>query len=160
MDEALVMRKVFRDAAKETLDEILDKHMEEKANKKKAKKKNNAKKDGKKKKKTPKRPTVVGIHSRRTDHLSYELEKGKEPLKASYFFRAMDMFRCAFRMLKSLLTAQIRTINSLRDFLGDVVFVYISDDVAWGKENLAKRNRLGDLYFASSGQPGDNSRSA
>lgn len=123
MDEALVMRKEFMDAAGKTLDGIL-KQFEENRQKKKKK--------SKKKPKKPKRPVVVvGVHSRRTDHLSYQVEKGKVPLKAGYFLMAMDIFREHFGE-------------------GKVVFVFISDDIEWGKAALAPRNRAGDLFFASS----------
>lgn len=37
--------------------------------------------------------TFVGIHSRRTDHISLEAERGYPTLKPSYFLLAMDFFR-------------------------------------------------------------------
>ena len=73
--------------------------------------------------------TFVGIHNRRTDHLDYQKEGGFVPLQAGYFIEAMDMFRDKFP----------RT-----------VFVYVSDDISWGREKLQKRVRDKDLYIAGS----------
>ena len=40
----------------------------------------------------------------------------------------------------------------------DLIFVFVSDDMAWGKRALAPRNSLRDLYFASEGRPADEDR--
>ena len=48
-----------------------------------------------------------------------------------------------------------------RHFNGsDLIFVYVSDDMDWGKRALAPRNSLGDLYFAGEGRPADEDRCA
>ena len=122
MAKAFTLKQHFIDAAKKTFDKILGDF------KKKRKK-------GKSKKKMKSDLTVVGIHSRRTDHLAFEAEKNYVPLKPSYFLKAMDIFREHFK---------------------NVVFLYISDDFKWGKENLQKRNKMGDLYFAGSQKEGIN----
>jgi hypothetical protein len=80
---------------------------------------------------------LVGIHSRMTDHQSLERESGNVPVKASYFVQAMDMYR---------------------NYYKNVVFIYVSDDMDWGRRHLAPRNKFGDLYFASEGRPMDKDR--
>merc|ERR1711997_448620 len=72
---------------------------------------------------------LVGIHVRRGDHVSYEIEKGLPVLKASYFLEAMEKYRTHFG--------------------NKVIFILVSDDIQWCKEALSKRNRIEDLYFAS-----------
>ena len=57
-----------------------------------------------------------------------------------------------------------RTISNqlhfLRDKFKNVIFIYISDDMEWGKENLGVRNKQGDLYFAGEGDAMQKSRYA
>ena len=38
-----------------------------------------------------------------------------------------------------------------RDKYKNVVFIFISDDMEWGRQNLGVRNKHGDLYFAGEG---------
>merc|ERR1711936_863551 len=55
----------------------------------------------------------VGIHSRRGDHLHYQKENNIQVISEDYFLDAMDMYREKFK---------------------EVVFVYVSDDLKWGKQ--------------------------
>ena len=81
LEKALTLKPRFIEAAKKTLDGIITKHLE----------RHNS---GTKKKKIKKKKiTFIGIHSRRTDHLAFEREKGMVSLKPSYFIKAMDMYR-------------------------------------------------------------------
>ena len=57
----------------------------------------------------------VGIHQRRGDHLLYQEEGGIKTLDAGYFLEAMEMYREKFKR---------------------VVFIYVSDDLQWGKDKL------------------------
>lgn len=79
--------------------------------------------------------TFVGIHHRRTDHLDYMLDKFNEkPLKKSYFKNAMEYFRD----------------DKETEF---IAFLYVSDDMQWGLENLAKvKKKYKDLFFVGIGQ--------
>lgn len=87
------------------------------------------KKNNKKLFKKEKNITFVGIHNRRTDHLDYQKEGGFVPLEAGYFIEAMEMFRNKYP----------RT-----------VFVYVSDDISWGREKIKKRVKTKDFYIAGS----------
>ena len=49
-------------------------------------------------------------------------------------------------------------MSMFREAYKNVVFVYVSDDLVWGKENLPLRNKDGDLYFAGVGDPTNKSR--
>ena len=60
----------------------------------------------------------VGIHQRRGDHLLYQEEGGIITLDAGYFLEAMEMYREKFKR---------------------VVFIYVSDDLQWGKDKLGNR---------------------
>ena len=73
--------------------------------------------------------TFVGIHQRRGDHVSFREEHNINELGASYFLESMEMFREKFK---------------------NVVFVYVSDDLEWGKEKLIKRIKTQDLFIAGS----------
>ena len=76
----------------------------------------------------------VCIHHRRTDFTEFAKSTFNEkPLKKSYFYDAMDHFREEFDNL--------------------VAFLYISDDMAWGRKNI--KNKHKDLFFASSGNSED-----
>jgi len=101
------------------------------ANKKKAAKGNTTKKAKKFKRKEL---TFVGIHSRRTDYTALMLEKGGKELTPNYFVNAMDMYRAHYK---------------------NPVFLYVSDDLEWGKRHLlphAKRTTQ-DLFFVGDGLP-------
>ena len=72
----------------------------------------------------------VCIHNRRTDFTAFAEQQFKEkPLKKSYFYDAMEHFR--------------------EEYDNQVAFLYISDDMAWGKKNI--KNKHKDLFFVSSG---------
>lgn len=74
--------------------------------------------------------TFIGIHNRRTDHLAWTQKKHKRsPLKASYFYDAMDKFR--------------------EDY-DNVAFLFVSDDMPWGKKNIKDKNN--DLFFVGKGE--------
>eukprot|EP00095_Tigriopus_kingsejongensis_P012638 maker-scaffold1516_size37830-snap-gene-0.10 protein:Tk12638 transcript:maker-scaffold1516_size37830-snap-gene-0.10-mRNA-1 annotation:"galactoside 2-alpha-l-fucosyltransferase 1" len=120
LDKAFTVRQGFMDEASAYLIRIAADF--------RAKKTKNAKRA--KKSKQP--LTYVGIHSRRTDHLAFEVENNYVELRPSYYLKAMDLFRDKFK---------------------NVIFVYISDDVPWGKAKLTPRNKAGDLYFGADGLP-------
>ena len=71
--------------------------------------------------------TFVGIHHRRGDHLQYQKEGGMKSLEPAYFLEAMEMYREKFKR---------------------VVFIYVTDDIQWGREKLEKRLKTNDLYIA------------
>ena len=73
--------------------------------------------------------TYVGIHNRRGDHLDFQKESGLKTLKPGYFIEAMDMYREKFKR---------------------VVFIYVSDDMNWGKEKLKNRIKTNDFYLTGS----------
>lgn len=84
------------------------------------------------KKKSP--VTFVGIHNRRGDHLVDQVKEGVGELLPGYFLGGMDFFRDRYK---------------------NVIFLYVSDDMDWGKRRLLPRVRSGDLYLvgALSEQP-------
>ena len=73
--------------------------------------------------------TFVGIHNRRGDHLDYQKEGGYVTLDPGYFLNAMESFREKYKR---------------------VVFVYVSDDMDWGKQKIKKRLKTKDFYLAGS----------
>ena len=87
------------------------------------------KKNNKKLFKREKDITFVGIHKRRTDHLEFQREGGFVPLEAGYFLEAMDMYRAKFPR---------------------VVFLFVSDDMAWGREKLVRRVKTKDFFISGS----------
>ena len=83
--------------------------------------------------KNPKKEFVfVGIHSRRTDHLDFQVNRlGLKPVKSSYYLDAIDLFRSKFPSKKY-----------------NLAFVYVSDDLAWGKATIgAKKGGAKHVYF-------------
>ena len=74
----------------------------------------------KKRKKETQETLFIGIHNRRTDHLSLQREGGWVPLEAGYFLEAMELYRSWFRG------------HSL-------VFLYISDDPQWARQKILPR---------------------
>lgn len=75
--------------------------------------------------------TFIGIHNRRSpDYLSHiKKYQKKKPFKKSYFYDGMD---------------------EMRESYGDnVAFLYISDDMKWGRKNL--KDKENDLYFVGMG---------
>ena len=87
------------------------------------------KKNNKKQFKREKDITFVGIHKRRTDHLEFQTEGGFVPLETGYFLEAMDMYRAKFP---------------------GVVFLFVSDDMAWGREKLVRRVKTKDFFISGS----------
>ena len=81
---AFTLRPEFLEPAKKMAASVINDHEKKLAKRRKKKSKKKAKK---------KNWILVGIHSRRTDHISYEKEKGIEPLKPSYYLQAMDLYR-------------------------------------------------------------------
>ena len=69
---------------------------------------------------------------RRTDYIQYSAEKyGLKPFKKSFFRDAMDYFRGEF---------------------DNVVFLWISDDMDWGRKHFKKYD---DIYFVGNGNDAD-----
>ena len=83
----------------------------------------------------------VGIHSRRTDHLEYEKKNNMKSLDVHYFLDAMHLYRQKFK----------KENKKKR-----IIFVFVSDDPKWGKDNLSRRIKENDLYFGGSGKPDKN----
>ena len=71
-------------------------------------------------KKETKETLFIGIHNRRTDHLSLQREGGWVPLEAGYFLEAMETYRAWF-------PGQ------------NLVFLYISDDPQWARQKILPR---------------------
>ena len=73
----------------------------------------------KRKKLKRKKPVIfVGIHHRRGDHIIDQVMEGVGELSPGYFLGAMDFFREKYK---------------------NVVFLYVSDDMEWGKLKLLPR---------------------
>eukprot|EP00094_Tigriopus_californicus_P002305 TCALIF_02225-PA protein Name:"Similar to FUT2 Galactoside 2-alpha-L-fucosyltransferase 2 (Bos taurus)" AED:0.15 eAED:0.15 QI:0/0.6/0.33/1/1/1/6/394/436 len=78
--------------------------------------------------------TWIGIHNRRTDLNNYAWKKhGLVPLEEEYFVEAMDYYRERFGEA--------------------VIFLYVSDDMKWGRQNLMNPKR--DLFFVGNGKTED-----
>ena len=75
----------------------------------------------------------VGIHSRRTDHLEYQLKMKQVPLTVSYFLDAMDLFRAKFGR------------KAPKGDRKNLVFVYVSDDMQWGMDKIGIKNKVFEL---------------
>ena len=89
------------------------------------KKRQSVKKPGSKNRKQ-KELIFVGIHCRRTDHIEFEKDHSQIPVDLDYYFEAMDMFR--------------KRMNNKKE---KVVFVYVSDDMAWGKKKIGTKDKKG-----------------
>ncbi len=82
--------------------------------------------------KNPKEVTYVGLHSRRTDYLEFRKNVlGMKKLYKNYFFDAVDYFTEEFE---------------------NVVFVYISDDMEWGRKKMRK---VANVFFVGCGDSDD-----
>ena len=68
-----------------------------------------------------KNPIWIGMHVRRTDFVTYELSMNYEPIRPSYYLQAMDLYRG----------------HALPN--EDLIFIIISDDVAWCKKHIKKK---------------------
>ena len=80
----------------------------------------------------------VGIHYCRTDHTRYEKKHDMKPLDAQYYIDAMHLYRQTFKKQHT----QKR-----------LIFVFVSDDIQWGREKLLHRVKERDLYFGGIGVP-------
>ena len=65
--------------------------------------------------------TFVGVHHRRGDHLLFQQEGDIATIDVGYFLESMEIFREKYKR---------------------VVFVYVSDDIAWAKEKLGKKPEI------------------
>ncbi|XP_023345764.1 uncharacterized protein LOC111714792 [Eurytemora carolleeae] len=126
-------KKFYREQAEASLLEIkkdfLSKRKEQDRAKNKKKKKKKILEGEKEKSKNEDEVVFVGIHNRRTDHLKFQKDVGFIPVKTSYFLESMELFREEYK---------------------NVVFIYVSDDMTWAKENILPRIRTEDLYLAGS----------
>ncbi|XP_059078979.1 galactoside 2-alpha-L-fucosyltransferase SEC1-like [Tigriopus californicus] len=78
--------------------------------------------------------TWIGIHNRRTDFNNFAWQKhGLTPFEEEYFVEAMDYYRERFGEA--------------------VIFLYVSDDMKWGRLNLMNPKR--DLFFVGKGKTED-----
>ena len=80
----------------------------------------------------------VGIHSRRTDHLEYQKKHNMNALDARYYLEAMNLYREKFK----------KENKKKR-----LIFIFVSDDIQWGKDKLSYRVKERDLYFGGSVLP-------
>ena len=71
-----------------------------------------------KKLKKKKKVTFVGIHNRRGDHIQDQVKKGVGELFPGYFLGGMDFYREKYK---------------------NVAFLYVSDDMEWGRFRLLPR---------------------
>ena len=72
--------------------------------------------------------TFVGIHNRRTDHLEFSEKMFRQkPLGPEYFKEKMNEFRADYN---------------------NIAFLFVSDDMEWGRENLDEEE---NIFFAGSG---------
>jgi len=78
--------------------------------------------------------TFVGVHNRRTDYLDFRQKKLQlDNLYEDYFEDATDYFREEYE---------------------NPVFVYVSDDMAWGQKELRPlAEKYGDVFFTGCGDP-------
>lgn len=82
-------------------------------------------------KKAKKETIFVGIHSRRTDHLSFQVKKlAVTPLQSSYFLDAIELFREKFPSKKY-----------------NLAFIYVSDDLEWGRINIGAKKGGKNVFF-------------
>ena len=124
----LQIKDKFVHNAQKTLRLIIKKHQKVHAETKKPKKSKNVNLDY----------VFVGIHSRRTDHLEYQKKHNMNALDARYYLDAMHLYREKFKK------------ENKKKWL---IFVFVSDDIQWGKDKLLYRVKERDLYFGGSGLP-------
>ena len=85
-------------------------------------------------------------------------EKGIPDLTPDYYLRAMEMYRYTYAQYveeenKKKLESSHDVMYS-RSHYKHPVFLYVSDDIEWGKVNLLPRTRTTrDLYFVGEGLP-------
>lgn len=74
----------------------------------------------------------VAVHSRRTDgEVAFKRDFGYEPITAEFYIKAMDFYRQNYK---------------------NVAFLFVSDDMDWGRRNLGGHK---DLFFVGDGDPDD-----
>lgn len=80
----------------------------------------------------PQKITYVGIHNRRTDYLEFRRKRLKlDNLYEDYFEDAMEYF--------------------MEEYGPNVAFVYVSDDMKWGRRKLSKVPHSKNLFFIGCG---------
>ena len=100
--------------------------------------------------------TFVGVHDRRTDYLEFRRKR----LKLRNLYRGYFEVRWVWEPETLIPRLGIHVSTYLQDAFeyfrseyGNVIFVFVSDDMAWGRKNLAGKNN--DVYFEGCGD-GDN----
>ena len=84
----------------------------------------------------PKQVTYVGIHNRRTDYLEFRRKHLKlKKLYKEYFEDAMDYF--------------------MEEYGPNVAFIYVSDDMKWGRRKLSRLPHSKNLFFLGCGEFND-----
>ena len=82
-------------------------------------------------KRSKKETVFVRIHSRRTDHLNFQVIKlFVTPLESSYFLDAIDLFCQKFPSKKY-----------------NLAFIYVSDDLEWGRINIGAKQGGKNVFF-------------
>jgi galactoside 2-L-fucosyltransferase 1/2 len=82
--------------------------------------------------KSPDAVTYVGIHNRRTDYLDFRRNVlGQKRLRKNYFLDAVEYFN---------------------DEYDNAVFVYVSDDMKYGRKKL---KNVSNVFFSGCGDPDD-----
>ena len=80
--------------------------------------------------------TYVGIHNRRTDYLEFRRKHLKlKKLYKEYFEDAMDYF--------------------MEEYGPNVAFIYVSDDMKWGRRKLSRLPHSKNLFFLGCGEFND-----
>ena len=74
----------------------------------------------------PSQVTYIGMHNRRSKEFNefFKKQNNKKPLKKGYWYDAME---------------------DMRESYDNVAFLYVSDDMAWGRKNI--KDKENDLYF-------------
>ena len=73
----------------------------------------------------------MGIHSRRTDHVNYSIERlNLRPLAPSYYLDAMEIFKQKFPKKKY-----------------NLAFVYVSDEMEWGRQTIGSKKGGKGIFF-------------
>ncbi len=76
----------------------------------------------------------VGIHSRRTDHLDFQVERlNVIPVDPAYYLDAIELYRKRFSKKKF-----------------NLAFIYVSDDLNWGRKRIgATKGGSKNVFFIS-----------